>query len=248
MRAHGAVLAVLGLVAAGSALYAAREALVEGRTVPAEAALPAPVDVPHPPPAARPAAASQPVRPVAPEVVALPHVRLDELQRAEPRAALSAFARPLPRPLPRNRGRLYRPFIDAAGQVAASGVVVTLAGIVVTPAGKVCTDAEGRDWPCGLHARGAFRSFVRGRALACDLPPELAETTYTATCTLAGRDAGLWLVEQGWVLPAPGGPYAQAGAAARAALRGIHGAAPEAPAEPSAAALADGGVDPVMQP
>lgn len=247
MPERGVVIAALGLIVIGSGLFAARSLLVdepaaEGRAAgaPAEAAAPAaPVE-----PAAAKAAR---VRPVAPDVVAQPQVQPDELQRVEPRDALSRFAQPLPKPPPRNLGRVYRPYIDAAGRVAGSGVVVTLVGIEVTSPDRTCTDAEGHKWPCGMRARSAFRGFVRGRALACDLPPELTEKSYTVACTLGGRDVGEWLVQQGWVLPAPGSDrYAQLASEAREAGRGMFGAAPPVFDEPvgqADASLPDAGLD-----
>lgn len=245
MPGRGAAFAALGLIVIGGGLFATRSILV-GETpspiveavasTPAEASAPAsagPADVKF----AR-------VRPVAPDVVAQPQVLPDELKRVEPREALSRFAQPLPKPPPRNQGRLYRPYIDAAGRVSGSGVVVTLAGIEVTPLDRTCTDAQGREWPCGMRARSAFRGFVRGRALACDLPPELSQESYTVACTLGGRDVGEWLVGQGWALPAPDSRYAELAAEAREAGRGIYGMAPPAFDEPATQADAITGGDP----
>ena len=245
MPERGVVIAALGLVVICSGLFAARSLVVDDPPIrqqavaPTAAVAPAPVE-----PAAGKAAR---VRPVAPDVVAQPQVQADELQRVEPRDALSRFAQPLPKPPPRNLGRVYRPYVDAAGRVAGSGVVVTLAGIEVTPADRTCTDAQGREWPCGMRARSAFRSFVRGRALACDLPPELTEKNYTVACTLGGRDVGAWLVGQGWALPGPGSDrYEKLASEAREAGRRMYGAAPpvfDEPAGQTDAALGDGGLD-----
>ena len=165
------------------------------------------------------------VRPVAPEVVAQPQVAPEELQRVEPRAALSRFGQPLPQRR-RNHGRLFRPLITEAGRVTGSGLTVTIAGIEVTPADETCVDHDGRTWSCGVRARTAFRAFVRGRALACDLPEELEEKHYTVACSLGKQDVGAWLVERGWVKALSGGPYSDAGEAARAEGRGIFGSAP----------------------
>lgn len=165
------------------------------------------------------------VRSVSPEVVAQPQIAPEDLQRVEARPMLSRFSQPLPRRA-RNQGRIFRPVISEAGRVTGSGLSVTIAGIEVTPADENCVDASGRSWACGIRARTAFRAFVRGRALACDLPEELTETHYTAACSLGKQDVGAWLVEQGWARARPGGSYRQAGDAARAAGRGIFGAAP----------------------
>ena len=231
MRGRAIFIAALGLIVLCAGLLAARGLVVdeppseprevqEARDAPAQ---PVPLAEPVPARLGR-------VRPVAPEVVALPQIPPSELQRVPPREDLSRFSQPLP-PRPRNRGRIFRPFIDAAGRVAGSGLVVTIAGVVVTPPGKVCTDTDGQEWPCGVRARTAFRSFVRGRALACDLPEELTETSYTVACTLGGKDVGAWLVEQGWAEAAPGGPYPEEANAAREARRGIYGEAPSVTAD-----------------
>jgi endonuclease YncB( thermonuclease family) len=231
MAGRAAVLAALGLIVIGSGVLAVRSILVDDPQAEdggsgAQVAAPAPAPRPAPPKLAR-------VRPVAPEIVAQPQIAPAELERVEPRGALSRFGRPLP-PKPKNNGRIYRPFIDAAGRFSGSGLVVTVAGIEVTLPDRTCTDGQGREWPCGVRARTAFRSFVRGRALACDLPEELTQDEYTVACSLGGRDVGQWLAEQGWADAVPGGPYAQAAAAARDADRGIYGDAPvveELPAE-----------------
>lgn len=233
MPERGVVIAALGLVVIGGGLLAARSILVDEPAAVAGHAAPALPEEAPPAPAEPAAAKAGRVRPVAPDVVAQPRVQPGELQRVAPRDPLSRFARPLPKPPPRNLGRIYRPYIAAAGRVAGSGVAVTLAGVEVTSPDKTCTDAEGREWPCGMRARSAFRSFVRGRALACDLPPELTEKSYTVACRLGGRDVGEWLVRQGWALAVPGGRYAQAGSEARAAGRGLYGAAPPAFDEPA---------------
>lgn len=165
------------------------------------------------------------VRPVAPEVVAQPQITPEELQRVEPRAALSRFGQPLPQRR-RNHSRVFRPLITEAGRVTGSGLMVTIAGIEITPQDETCVDAEGRSWSCGVRARTAFRAFVRGRALACDLPEELTEKHYTVACSLGKQDVGTWLVERGWTKALSGGPYRDAGEAARADGRGIFGSAP----------------------
>lgn len=249
MPARGAALAAIGLVLIAGGLLAVRNVVI-GEPGRPDAAPAAHGDQPAPPAATFPektGKAAMPARPVSPDTIAPPRVEVDELQRVEPREALSRFGQPLPKPLPRHSGLVHRPVVEAAGRVAGSGVVVTLKGVEVTPPDKICTDARGREWPCGLHARGALRGFVRGRALACDLPAELSQPAYTVACTLGGRDVGLWLVEQGLALPSPGSPYGQAAADAREAHRGLHGDAP-APAGPAgqADAAVTGDASPAM--
>lgn len=164
------------------------------------------------------------VRAIAPDAIAQPQLPPEELVRVEPRQPLSTFAAPTRKR--KNHGRVFRPFIQSAGEVVGSGVAVTIAGIVPTEAERFCTDAQGAEWPCGVRARAAFRAFVRGRALLCDLPEEIAQRSYTVACSLGKQDVAGWLVAQGWAEAMPGGEYAAAGEAARAAGKGIYGAAP----------------------
>src|SRR5690606_26049500 len=98
---------------------------------------------------------------------------------------------------------------------------------------------------CGARARSAFRAFLRGRAVTCEVPTEPDKAVITAACRMGKQDVSEWLVENGWARAAAGGPYAQAGEAVRAAGKGIFGPpstagilppAPEAftmPADPS---------------
>lgn len=165
------------------------------------------------------------IRPVASEIVALPQIAPEALERVAPREPLSRFSRPLPA-RPKNQGRIFRPLVLAAGQVSGSGLTVAIAGVEVTDPDTICTDAAGTAWPCGVRARSAFRAFVRGRALACDLPEDLPERNLTVACSIGRQDVGAWLVAQGWASAVPGGPYAEAGETARAAGKGIFGAAP----------------------
>lgn len=164
------------------------------------------------------------VRAIAPDAIAQPQMAPGELVRIEPRQPLSTFVAPTRKP--KNHGRVFRPFIQSAGEVVGSGVAVTIAGIVPTEAERICTDAQGAEWPCGVRARAAFRAFVRGRALLCDLPEEVTEKSYTVACALGKQDVAAWLVAQGWAQATPDGSYAAAGEAARAAGKGIYGAAP----------------------
>ena len=228
MRWAVQALAVAGLLAVGAALVGMRNA--------GEAALPPPesIDALLPELEAEPemveeapAVAAGPPRSIADDLVALPQVRPEELVRVAPREPLSRFGQPLP-PKRKNQGRLFRPVVMDAGTVVGSGLIVTIAGVVVTPEGERCTDAAGVEWPCGVRARTALRSFVRGRALACDLPEEITAKAYTITCSLGKVDVGHWLVEQGWAKASPGGPYENLGRDARTAARGIFAAAPSA--------------------
>src|SRR5690606_16936509 len=121
----------------------------------------------------------------------------------------------------------FRPQIAAAGLVQGSGVTIEIAGIEITRPDETCVDADGRNWPCGVRARTAFRAFVRGRALVCDLPQETDAERHTVACSLGKQDVGEWLVRHGWARALDGGPYRQAGQDARAAGLGVFGPGPD---------------------
>ncbi len=227
MRRTAIALSAAGVLAVAGAMLVLRGHLVPEPEPATERAAVAEetADASRPPRPAEEFAKQARVRPVAPEVVAQPQVAPEELQRVAPRAALSRFGQPLP-PRRRNHGRIFRPLITEAGRVNGSGLTVTIAGIEITPADETCVDAEGQSWSCGIRARTAFRAFVRGRALACDLPEELEEKHYTVACSLGKQDVGAWLVERGWVRASRDGPYREAEDTARAEGRGMFGPAP----------------------
>ena len=172
-------------------------------------------------------------RAIDPEVVAPPELPGEALERVEPRAPLSylALAGP-PRPpklkMPGdwNGTKLYQPVATAAGLIEAKGYAVALTGIDVVKADETCGE-EGKSWACGARARTAFRAFLRGRTVVCTVPPEGGRDTISAECRIGNQDIGQWLVENGWARAAPGGAYAEAGDKARAAKKGIFGAAPD---------------------
>ncbi|WP_363249111.1 thermonuclease family protein [Mesorhizobium sp.] len=229
---------------------------------PATSAIPAPAS-PQPP---KPAAHS---RAIDPEVVAPPELSEELLERVEPRAPLSdlALAGP-PRPpklkMPGdwNGTKLLQPVATAAGLIEAEGYAVAVSGIDVVKADETCSD-EGESWACGARARTAFRAFLRGRTVVCAVPPEGGRDTISAECRVGNKDIGEWLVENGWARAAQGGPYAESGDRARAAKKGIFGAAPnlgglpalpaatgQAPAAPNSILPAEDGAPtpPVDQP
>lgn len=175
------------------------------------------------------------VRPVAPEIVAPPPVEPGGLERIVPREPLGPIGRAhVPSEGPPKETVLHRPLATQAGAFAAMGYRVVLAGLRPTPEDETCVSG-GVSWPCGIHARTAFRNWLRGRALACVVPPApptgpfagpSAEAVVTP-CRLGRLDAGEWLVAQGWARADPDdGRYAALEEEARAAGRGLHGRAP----------------------
>ncbi len=87
--------------------------------------------------------------------------------------------------------------------------------------------SDGRDWNCGARARTAFRGFLRGRAVVCDVPPETERGVIVAKCRIGKQDIGEWLVANGWVRAEDTGPYVDAGRKAEAERKGIFGTAPD---------------------
>lgn len=194
-----------------------------------------PIVSPVAPKAASPAPAEP--RAIEPSIVAVPEISPRELERIDPRPALSPPSPPSrkkpPKPL------LFRPVAESAGIISAGGRKVTIAGIEALPDAEMCPIAGGGGWPCGRAARTAFRGLLRGRAVACDFPEGDVPDAVTAPCRLGRLDIGAWLVENGWARPA-GENYAAEAESARKAGRGIYGTGPGRPsAAPSASAVSN---------
>lgn len=170
-------------------------------------------------------------RPVSPDIVAPPPLDPQGLERVSPREPLSPIGRAhVPSEGPPKEAVLYRPQVTQAGAFVAMGYRVILAGLRPTPADETCI-TDGVSWPCGVHARTAFRNWLRGRALACVVPPAPPAEIIVTPCRLGKVDAGGWLAAQGWALPDPADErYAEEARAAREAGRGLHGPAPAAAA------------------
>lgn len=193
-----------------------------GSDEPATSAIPAPAAPPPPKPAAR-------SRAIDPDVVAPPELPTGELERVEPREPLSKLALAMP-PKPKmpddwNGTKLFQPVATAAGLIEAKGYSVAISGIDVVGQDETCT-TDGKSWPCGIRARTAFRSFLRGRAVVCTVPPEGGRDRIAAECRIGKQDVGQWLVDNGWARAAKGGPYVEAGEKAQSAKKGIFGSAP----------------------
>ncbi|WP_265516411.1 thermonuclease family protein [Nitratireductor luteus] len=169
------------------------------------------------------------VRIIAPEIVAPPLIAPQALERTEPREPLNPLADGSDR-LGENPDRLFHPVVLAAGHVSANGRDIVLDSIKVVDADQVCDARHGGTWPCGRHARTAFRLWLRGRALACDPADENAgdgkAEKHVAHCVVGQEDPAAWLVTQGWALASPGGPYEKLEEEAREARRGIFGGRP----------------------
>jgi endonuclease YncB( thermonuclease family) len=128
-------------------------------------------------------------------------------------------------PKKRTQTTLYRPIAEATGVLDADGYRVILAGIEPVTKDKTCPLSTGGTWPCGLVARSAFRAWLRGRALTCEVPA--AKGSVTASCTVGDDDPALWLVENGWASSGDA-RYSDAANKAREEKKGMFGDPPKA--------------------
>ncbi|WP_292560003.1 thermonuclease family protein [Mesorhizobium sp.] len=194
-----------------------------------------------------PAAPPNPVvrsRAIDPDVVAPPELSDQELERVEPRAPLSDLALAGPPKPPKtkmpgdwNGTKLFQPVATAAGLIEAKGYAVAVFGVDAVKADETCSD-QGQTWACGARARTAFRAFLRGRAVACGVPPEGGRDTISAECHIGNQNIGQWLVENGWARAVQGGPYVEAENKARSEKKGIFGPAPKLDGLPAVPAMA----------
>ena len=188
------------------------------------------------------------IRQIAPEIVAPPAVDGGDLEREAPREPLSDLgtAGPPRRESPSQaqtdesaggtvKPQIFRPVASAAGRIDTDGLTIVIAGIEILEPEQTCRGADG-DWPCGMAARTAFRSLLRGRALDCALPDGERPESLVTSCRVGTQDLGAWLVSNGWAKVSSTGPYASEQSAAVEGRRGIFGPGPSPlPQAPGAA-------------
>lgn len=181
-------------------------------------------------PVAEPAEALAASRQIAPAGEAPPAGTGEGFEREAPRDPLSPLSLALPpQPEPKNpwAGKpLFRPVATESAVFESGGQTISIDGVESLAPEQTCSHG-GADWACGVRARAAFRAWLRGRALVCQLPEGQDEAAMRGKCRLAKEDVGEWLVENGWAFAAADGPYAQAGERARAEGRGVFGAPPD---------------------
>lgn len=221
LGAAAAVVAVALLIMAADWLHVARQPVfrpTERLSAAEEASLPGPSASSYAPPAS--------ARLVAPDVVAPPDIRPRELERVAARAPLGALGLA-------SSGRgwrqddwlgtlLYRPVVTSSASFEAMGHAIIIAGTEPVDAESPC-EFEGVRWRCGERALLAFRYWLRGRALRCQVPPVAERWPVAAPCRLGKQDVGAWLVSNGWALARPGGGYEKAELVAREARMGVFG-------------------------
>ncbi|MCJ9723697.1 thermonuclease family protein, partial [Agrobacterium sp. BETTINA12B] len=118
---------------------------------------------------------------------------------------------------------LVRPSSDRAGMLTVGNRSVQLSGIIPTDIGRMCAGSDGKSWPCGTAARTAFRMYLRGRIIDCDLPSATWQGTMTGHCRYVRIDLSEWLVRFGWAEPEAGSPLEAAAEQAKQQKRGIYG-------------------------
>ncbi len=107
--------------------------------------------------------------------------------------------------------------------ISVSGVRIRLLDIDAPELDQTCTDAQGREWPCGRQASSQLRALTRGRDLNC-LPQSLDQYGRTlAICSLPDKtDVNAWMVQQGWAVSYDyANTYGPQQSEAKAAKRGI---------------------------
>lgn len=158
---------------------------------------------------------------------------------------LPAVVPPAPPPRPAEPERWRRALVIAPGVLKSGGNRIVITGIEPLGEDASCSAADGTQWPCGKFASAALRRLVRQRPVECDpadariasldglaegtLEQRLSATLEKAPtedgdivtrCSIAGRDIGEWMVEQGWATPQTGSGYEEALIKAREAGRG----------------------------
>ncbi|MBB3949722.1 endonuclease YncB(thermonuclease family) [Aureimonas jatrophae] len=114
-----------------------------------------------------------------------------------------------------------RPVAVDAGTMKAGRTTLRIADIQPISPDARCSDGP-QTWPCGIRARTAFRSWLRGRSVLCSVPADQNDTADLIVSCLAGEaDIGEWLVANGWAAATSDGRYAELEAAARSTRKGI---------------------------
>ena len=125
-------------------------------------------------------------------------------------------------PKPKRPKRFFRVIVSDAGTIDAGDVTIKIADVETPELNRICTDAKGKEWPCGLIARTALRRLIRIRAIDCAPPAADDGATITTACKVGPLDIATWLVGRGWAKPTVDDPkLAKARDAAKAAKRGL---------------------------
>lgn len=114
-----------------------------------------------------------------------------------------------------------RPVAVDAGTMKAGRTTLRVADVEPISPDTRCSDGP-QTWPCGVRARTAFRSWLRGRSVMCSVPPDAqGSDDLTVSCLAGEADIGEWLVGNGWAAASSGGRYAELGESAKNQRKGI---------------------------
>lgn len=104
-----------------------------------------------------------------------------------------------------------------------SGTRIRLVDIDAPELDQTCTDAQGRDWPCGRQASGQLRERIRGRDITCKPQSRDQFGRSLSVCTLPDKtDINGWMVQQGWAVTSGfANVYGVQEADAKASKRGL---------------------------
>jgi len=90
--------------------------------------------------------------------------------------------------------------IDGA-TLEIDGQTVRLLDIEVPALTQLCKDGTGADYACGQRSSQSLAELLKQREVTCDWSNLDAQGRRLGRCGVAGQDAGLWLVGQGWAVP-----------------------------------------------
>jgi endonuclease YncB( thermonuclease family) len=130
---------------------------------------------------------------------------------------------PPPPPEPPRWRKFFLPRTSDASTLHVDKRTIRISGVTAPAADAVCQRTDGSQWPCGRAALYAFRMFIGGRAVECYFPGIEDAVDITAPCRIGRTDLGLWLAQQGWVMPddLATDDYRKASEEARCAHRGL---------------------------
>lgn len=114
-------------------------------------------------------------------------------------------------------------FVADGDTLTISGTRIRLVDIDAPELDQTCTDAQGRDWPCGRQASAQLRERVRGRDITCKPQSRDKYGRSLSVCTLPDKsDINAWMVQQGWAMTSGfANIYGTQEADARASKRGL---------------------------
>lgn len=96
---------------------------------------------------------------------------------------------------------------------------VRLLGIDAPELAQMCTDASGREWPCGRKARDAMSVLLRRGELTCQPDGRDRYDRMLAHCRIGKEDIAAVMVRDGWAVATE--DYFAEEKAARRARKGI---------------------------